>query len=70
MFPILVLFPQAGIVQPAHQPGGFKDEHDKSANLEGVAGVSLKEAARFVDQDSHLPIQPQPLRLKVSPFET
>ena len=42
----LFLLPQAGIVQPAHQPGGFKDEHDKTANLEDAAGVSLKEAAR------------------------
>ena len=38
----LFLLPQAGIVQPAHQPGGFEDEHEIVSTLEDIAGVSLK----------------------------
>jgi len=62
------LLPQAGIVQPAHQPGGFEDGHEIVSTLENLAGASFKKAASDVD-DSHIPIQPQPIRLKVSPFK-
>jgi len=53
----------ADIVQSAHQPGSIEDGHNVTSNVEGVAGVGLKEAANGVDDGTQLHIQLQPLRL-------
>lgn len=43
--------------------GVFKDGHNAADSLEGVAGVSLKEAACDVADDTLLPIQPLSLQI-------